>query len=229
MITSTDNQTVKDARALLEPKGRREQGRFLVEGVRLVEEAMRAGVNPVFVFCLPGARERERAAALLAAAESAAARVLELAPRVFETLTDTVSSQGIIAVASIPRVTSPPHPSFNLVLDQLRDPGNMGTILRAAEAAGAERVVLTPGCVDPWSPKVVRSAMGAHFRLPAVPSGWAEINAVCHGREPAPPATPWGQMHPSFLVRAARPAPRLPRQYAAVCPGCPGRAGCRRR
>lgn len=173
MITSTDNQIVKEARALLEPKGRREQGRFLVEGVRLIEEALKAGMPPAFLFHLPEAQDNARAAALLQAAAEAGSRVVELGPKVYQTLTDTVSSQGVIGALAVPSVTPRPHPTFILVLDQLRDPGNLGTILRGAEAAGADRVILTPGCVDPWSPKVIRSGMGAHFRLPlAVAGGW---------------------------------------------------------
>lgn len=182
MITSTDNQTVKDARALLEPKGRREQGRFLVEGVRLIEEAMRAGMRPAFLFHLMDARENPRAANLITTAREAGSSVLELAPKVFSTLADTVTSQGIIAMLPIPRVTPPARPTFNLVLDQVRDPGNVGTILRGAEAAGADRVVLTPGCADPWSPKVVRSGMGAHFRLPlVVAKTWDTVDEALRG------------------------------------------------
>ncbi len=69
-----------------------------------------------------------------------------------------------------------------MLLDQLRDPGNLGTILRSAEAAGVEQVILAPGCVDPWNPKVVRSGMGAHFRLPlhAAP-GWDDVRGALDG------------------------------------------------
>lgn len=182
MITSADNQTVKEARALLEPKGRREQGRFLVEGVRLIEEALRAGMRPAFLFHLGEARENARGAALLEEAAGGGAPVVELAPKVFNTLTDTVVSQGVIAVLPIPRVTPPSRPTFILVLDQLRDPGNVGTILRGAEAAGAHQLILTPGSVDPWSPKVVRSGMGAHFRLPLLAAKtWDVVDAALQG------------------------------------------------
>ncbi len=166
MITSTDNVTVKTARALLEAKGRREQGRGLIEGVRLIEEALRAGIAPALVFFVEPARGNERAAALLAEAAQRGSRTVELSPKVFETLMDTVTSQGLVAVIPLPRVPAPPVPSFVLLLDQVRDPGNVGTILRSAEAAGVQQVILGPGCVDPWNPKVVRSGMGAHFRLP---------------------------------------------------------------
>jgi RNA methyltransferase, TrmH family len=182
MITSADNATVKQARALLEPKGRREQGRFLVEGVRLIEEAMRAGTPPALLFFLDEVRGHARSAALLAEAERQGATLLELSPKVFGTLTDTVTSQGMTAVIPILRVPPPPVVSFILVLDQLRDPGNLGTILRSAEAAAVEQVVLAPGCVDPWNPKVVRSGMGAHFRLPLlVVTRWADVSDALEG------------------------------------------------
>ena len=79
-----------------------------------------------------------------------------------------MSSQGVIAVIPIPRPAPPPDPGLVLVLDQVRDPGNLGTILRSAAAAGVDLVLLSPGCVDPWNPKVLRAGMGAHFRLPVV-------------------------------------------------------------
>ncbi len=182
MITSPDNATVKQARALLEPKGRREQGRCLVEGVRLVEEAMKAGATPALLFFVGQVRGQPRAAELLAEAERRGATVLELNSRVFGTLTDTVTPQGIIAVLPIPGVSPPPRITFALMLDQLRDPGNLGTILRSAEAAGVEQVILAPGCVDPWNPKVVRSGMGAHFRLPlAALASWDEVSTALGG------------------------------------------------
>lgn len=183
MITSPDNPKVKQARALLEPKGRREQGRCLIEGVRLIEEALRAGISPALVFFVDQARRSPRSAELLAAAEAAGAALLELSPGVFGTLSDTVASQGVIAVAPIPRVTLPERAALILVLDQVRDPGNLGAILRSAEAAGASLVILAPGCVDPWNPKVMRSGMGAHFRLPLVPAAtWDSVAAQLRGR-----------------------------------------------
>lgn len=170
MITSPENPKVKQARALLEGKGRREQGRCLIEGVRLIEEALRAGVSPALVFFVDQAQQNARSAALLEAARAEGAALLEVSPAVFGTLSDTVASQGVIAVASIRRVTLPPRAALILVLDKIRDPGNLGAILRSAEAAAVSLVVLAPGCVDPWNPKVVRSGMGAHFRLPLVPA-----------------------------------------------------------
>ena len=119
--------------------------------------------------CLQPSTEKA-IASLLEAARAEGAALLEVSPAVFGTLSDTVASQGVIAVASIRRVTLPPRAALILVLDKIRDPGNLGAILRSAEAAAVSLVVLAPGCVDPWNPKVVRSGMGAHFRLPLVPA-----------------------------------------------------------
>jgi TrmH family RNA methyltransferase len=183
MITSPDNATVKQARALLERKGRQQQGRFLAEGVRLVEDALRAGTHPAVLFFAPPARENERAGRVLADAEQHGARLVAVSPAVFGTLSDTVTSQHVIGVFDIPQQPALRAAHLILVLDQLRDPGNLGTILRSAEAAAAGAVVLAPGSVDPWAPKVVRAGMGAHFRLPILAGrAWAEIAALLAGR-----------------------------------------------
>jgi len=177
VITSADNQKVKEARALLERRGREQQGRSLAEGVRLIEDAMRAGVVPALLFSAARSSLAERARSLVERAQGEGIPAYEVSAAVLATLSDTVTSQGVIAVLPLPRHTTPGLPSgLTLVLDKVRDPGNLGTILRSAEAAGAEQVMLTPGCVDPWSPKVMRAGMGAHFRLRMLADqGWESI------------------------------------------------------
>lgn len=183
MITSADNPRVKQARALLEQRGRETYGLCLVEGVRLIEEALRAGRTPALVFFLDQTRTNPRAATLLEAAARTGADLMEVSSRVFGTLSDTVASQGMIATVAIPQYTAPEEPDFMLVLDQIRDPGNMGTIMRSAEAAGIHTLVLAPGCVDAWNPKVLRSGMGAHFRLPLITAqSWHSIEELVAGR-----------------------------------------------
>ncbi len=86
---------------------------------------------------------------------------------------DTETPQGVLAV--VPFLSIAPRPGLILILDQIRDPGNMGAILRSAEASGAGQVILAPGTVDLYNPKVVRGAMGAHFRLPAASLDWPAI------------------------------------------------------
>jgi TrmH family RNA methyltransferase len=176
MITSTDNPKVKLARSLLERRGREKQGLCLVEGVRLIEDAMRAGIHPSLIFFVRSAQLLPAFQSLLTAAEFEKVPRWELAPEVFQTLSDTVTSQGVIAVLPIPKIEPHSDPTLVLVLDRVRDPGNLGTILRSAAAAGVELVALTSGCADPWSPKALRAGMGAHFRLCLeTRAGWNEI------------------------------------------------------
>jgi TrmH family RNA methyltransferase len=95
-----------------------------------------------------------------------------------EEMSDTVTPQGILAVLAIPDLSPLPRPTSGrliLVPDQVRDPGNLGTMLRTAWAAGVTQVLLPPGTVDPSNPKVVRAGMGAHFHLPVHKVGWDEI------------------------------------------------------
>jgi TrmH family RNA methyltransferase len=184
MITSTDNPKVKSARSLLERRGRERKGLCLVEGTRLIRDALRAGSHPALVFFASPAQESPASRELLATLSATRAPLWELTPKVFDTLSDTVTSQGVIAVLPIPRLEPPSEPDLALVLDRIRDPGNLGTILRGAAAAGAELVLLTHGCADPWGPKALRAGMGAQFRV-AVEShaGWPEIARRAAGKQ----------------------------------------------
>jgi len=183
MITSADNPKVKAARALLHRRGREQASQCLAEGVRLIEDVLRAGVAPALIFFIAPAPDATRTVALLAAARSADVPIWEVSPAVFGTLSDTATSQGVIAVAPVPTAAPVDDADSLLILDQVRDPGNLGTILRSAEAAGIAQLFLVRGCVDPWSPKVLRAGMGAHFRL-SLRSGvtWAEVGQQLAGR-----------------------------------------------
>jgi TrmH family RNA methyltransferase len=101
--------------------------------------------------------------------------------RVMKAMADTVSPQGVLAVVPFVELAPLPSPSLGLVVDRLRDPGNLGAILRSANAAGVGQVILAPKTVDPYNPKVVRGAMGAHFRLPIVALSWPEIAEALAG------------------------------------------------
>jgi RNA methyltransferase, TrmH family len=183
MITSADNPKIKLARALLERRGRQQQGQCLAEGLRLIEDAMRAGIRPALIFFTAVAAETGRDQDLLARAAELGVPLWEVSPSVFATLSDTVTSQGLIAVMPIPALPQPLHPRLVLVLDQVRDPGNLGTILRGADAAGVDLTLLLLGCADPWSPKVLRSGMGAQFRLPlAANRSWTDVATQLAGR-----------------------------------------------
>ncbi len=178
MITSAHNARIQLARALLgRRKERDEAGAFVVEGVRLAEEALLAGWLPRFV--LYSERLSERGQQLIARFAQAGVETEEVAARLLEELSETEASQGILAVLPRRAFPLPRRPDFVVVADGLRDPGNMGTLLRSAAAAGAQAVLLPPGTTDAFAPKVVRSGMGAHFRLPVLALDWAQIEALC--------------------------------------------------
>jgi TrmH family RNA methyltransferase len=96
-------------------------------------------------------------------------------PALLASVSETDSPAGVLAIVPLVSLTFPSLPAFALILDRISDPGNLGTLLRTAEAAGVVAVYLMPGTVDAYNPKVVRAAMGAHFRLPIVGKTWAEL------------------------------------------------------
>lgn len=178
MITSVANEKIKHARALLQKKGRDAAGQFLLEGTRLIQEAARVGLAPAFVFYERAAFDTDaRVRALVVGFQKQTREVYEVNAAVMRALSDTESPQGIAAVFSPPPLTPPSAPALTLILDRIRDPGNLGTLLRTAWAANVNLVLLAPETADAWNPKVVRAGMGAHFHLPLVTATWEEIRA----------------------------------------------------
>jgi TrmH family RNA methyltransferase len=174
MITSSQNPKIKLVRALLgRAKERREAGAFVAEGVRLVEDAETRGWS--FRFALYDASLNERGSSLVERLLSREIEVEEVSEQVMKSLSDTDTPQGILAVLEFNHLPIPNAPDFILIPDQIRDPGNLGTLLRTAAAAGVQAVFLPPETTDAFSPKVVRSGMGAHFRLPIQPMRWEKI------------------------------------------------------
>lgn len=183
MITSKTNRKVKYVRSLYRRPVRQRERRFVAEGVRLVEEMTKAGQEPVFVFCGPGISADARALALVEKLRSSGAELESVSEDVMRAMADTRTPQGILAVASFPELDAG-KPHLSLLLDGLRDPGNLGTILRSAEAAGVGQVIAMRGTVDIYGPKVVRGAMGAHFRLPIMADcSWSDVGSVLEGRQ----------------------------------------------
>ena len=199
IISSPENDRVKYAKALKKKRVRYQEKKYLIEGLRLVDQVLESGTRPAFVLYAEdwaASRDGERLVARLAQMGIPAWAV---APALMADVSDTVTPQGIAAVVPMPepdldraRVADP-----LLVLDNLRDPGNMGTILRAALATGVQAVLLSKGCVDPYAPKVVRAGMGAHFCLPIYPSlEWSLVETLCAGKrrilaDPRDSVPPW--------------------------------------
>ena len=180
MITSSQNSKIKLIRALTgRPKERREAGAFLAEGVRLVEEAYTANCQIRFVFYTNELSERGRG--LIKKLELKGIEIDEVKSELFNSLTETETPQGILAVLNDLQVPIPSSPNFILIPDQVRDPGNLGTLLRSADGAGVQAVYLPPETTDAFAPKAVRSGMGAHFRLPIRSRSWDEIHQLTKG------------------------------------------------
>jgi RNA methyltransferase, TrmH family len=135
---------------------RYEDRAFVVEGLGLLRQAIEAGWEVEGVYVTPGT------------VVDVDATVFELVPNVMERVASTESPQPVLAVVAMRAVVVPEAATFVLVADRLADPGNVGTIIRSAEAAGADAVVLTPGSVDPYNSKVVRASAGSLFRIPVV-------------------------------------------------------------
>jgi len=172
MITSPANPTLKLIRALQSKRRAREnEGAFVIEGPRLLEEAARAGVTPRTILHTPNLDERSLA--IIRSLPSAPTQTVT--PALLASVSETESPTGLLAIVPFPSPTALPPSSFSLVLDGIADPGNLGTLLRTAEAAGVAAAYLMPGTVDAYNPKVVRAAMGAHFRLPLLETTWEAL------------------------------------------------------
>ncbi|MBN8655195.1 MAG: RNA methyltransferase [Anaerolineae bacterium] len=177
MITSNQNSKIKLVRALLgRAKERREAGAFVAEGVRLVEEAVIS--NWGFRFALYDETLSERGKLQVEGLKLKGVDVEEVSASVMKSISETEAPQGILAVLESTQLPITNRPNFILIPDQIRDPGNLGTLLRSAAALGVQAVLIPPETTDAFAPKVLRSGMGAHFRLPIHSMGWEEIEKV---------------------------------------------------
>jgi TrmH family RNA methyltransferase len=176
-ITSQQNERVKLVRALqTQPKTRRTEEKVVLEGVRLINDALDSGAIPNFAFYTAEAAQPDKPTApLYEALRTLGTDLLEVAPDIMAYVTDVETPVGILAVFPMPKLDIPPQINLALILDGIADPGNLGTVLRSAAAAGVDVVILAPNSVDPFNPKVLRGAMGAQFRLPIRRLTWAEI------------------------------------------------------
>jgi TrmH family RNA methyltransferase len=175
------------ARDLQRRHARERQKLFVAEGVRVVDELLR---SPLVIrgalSALTGAADG-RAMALVNTLRERGIPVQEVSAAEFGSAADTDTPQGLLAVAEIPQHTlsslSIDARSRLVILDAVQDPGNVGTIIRTADALGAVATVALPGTVDLWNAKVVRSSMGAHFHHPAFASTWGELTTFLADRE----------------------------------------------
>lgn len=169
MISNTNDPAVKAVKRLAQRSRRDDAGVFLVEGPQAVRELLQhAPESAVDVFYTPAFAEKF--GAIVALAERSPATVDVVSDKVLEAMADTVTPQGVIAVAQLIRLSLTDIEDAKLIAicHEVRDPGNAGTVIRAADAAGADAVILTGASVDLHNPKLVRATTGSIFHLPIV-------------------------------------------------------------
>jgi TrmH family RNA methyltransferase len=181
-ISSLDNDKAKFVRLLQNKRERYAARHFLIEGVRLVREAFQAPTKPLYTLYEPEILRKTEAGRglLITLVEMVEEKkgVFPVTDKVIASISDTVTPQGIAAAMPFLRWENEQLASKNvhLVLDGVQDPGNLGTILRSAWAAGNSAVWLTEDAVDIYSPKVVRAGMGAHFHVPSqIDQKWPDL------------------------------------------------------
>jgi TrmH family RNA methyltransferase len=183
-VVSPDNEFVKLASALRQKKRRDETGLFVVEGLRFVQEAVTAAWRVDFAVVAAESYQEDLRIQLLA--EELIRRgcsVLSVPESLYRKISDTQNPQGILAVVrqqeNFPPDSMTTGSSLWVILDSLQDPGNVGTIIRTADAAGAAGVILTPECADLYGGKTTRATMGSLFHLPVIRMSVAECLSFC--------------------------------------------------
>lgn len=181
MIISDNNPKIQLVRSLInQSKERKHASLFVVEGLRLVEEAVASECKIQSIFY--SSNLSDRGIGLIEECKQKNIQVEEIAVHLMEKITETKTPQGILGIIQLPDLRIPEILDFALICDAIRDPGNLGTMIRTAAAAGVQAVLLAPGTTDAFAPKVIRSGMGAHFHIPILQLDWNEIEQVCHNR-----------------------------------------------
>ena len=168
-IQSSQNNTIKDIKALHLKKNRDEQSLYFVEGIRFVSDALDNGQTIVKVVVSEKLENLNGGKELLERVTALCDDCSLVSEKLFKEISDTQTPQGILAVLekrNFEIQTVIEQGNSVVILDSLQDPGNVGTIIRTADAAGVSAVFLTKGCVDIYSPKVLRSTMGSIFHIP---------------------------------------------------------------
>lgn len=166
VITSVKNEKIKKIASLKDKKGRKEQKAYLVEGIKMVKEAFLYSQN---ILCVIGRKD------LLDEIPAFSGEVIETDEKVLNFLSDCETCQGIFACIKMPVYADKTPKGVSVLLDRVRDPGNLGTIIRTSVACGVKNVYLLD-CVDAYSPKVVRSSMSGIYNVNLYEIGQDELN-----------------------------------------------------
>lgn len=171
LIKSKDNQKIKLVRSLENKKTRDLQGLYVIESVKLIEEAIKENIAFEFVFMSESLSNKTESSKLIKALVESKIEYHLIENNLFKEVSNTVNSQGILGIAKKPKQNIEDiieNNNFMVFCDKLQDPGNLGTIIRTADAFGPCAVVLSPGCVDAYNDKTVRACAGAIFRVPII-------------------------------------------------------------
>ncbi|RKD32532.1 TrmH family RNA methyltransferase [Thermohalobacter berrensis] len=170
-ITSPSNPLIKYVKSLHRKKKRWEHKSYIIEGVRLVEDCLNSNAEIEYILYSDSLLNVKDGDSILEKLKSKGYTLYNITDNILKKISDTMNPQGIIAVVKINSIVLEDILTTNnilILLDRIQDPGNMGTIIRTAEALGATGILVTEGCVDIYNPKVVRATMGSIFRVPIV-------------------------------------------------------------
>lgn len=169
MITSKDNEKIKYTKSLLKTKGRNKESKFIIEGYRILTLAIECNADLDYVFINEDFENKEEHIDFLHKLKENNIKVYKTNNKIFNELIDTENTQGILGIVKFKKRMLEENLSddsrFVLILDRIQDPGNMGTIIRTADAAGVDTIIVLKGSVDIYNPKVIRSTMGSIFDM----------------------------------------------------------------
>ena len=169
MITAKDNDKIKYTKSLLKTKNRNKESKFIIEGYRILTLAIECNANLDYVFINEDFENKQEYIEFLNLLESKNIKTYKTTNKIFNDLIDTENTQGILGVVQFKSRSLQENldnkDKFVLILDRIQDPGNMGTIIRTADAAGVDAIIALKGCVDIYNPKVIRSTMGSIFDM----------------------------------------------------------------
>lgn len=163
-IESKDNNLFKNAKKLKERKNRNKSSQYIIEGFRLVQEAFKANVDIDYLIVTKDGNEKIDQ--FLSNYINENMKIYVISDNLFKDLISTENPQGILAVINMNLMPMKSNGSFYVLCDKIQDPGNLGTVIRTAHAAGVQGIILTKGTVDIYNEKTIRSTMGSIFYIP---------------------------------------------------------------
>lgn len=168
-ISSKDNERVKYTKSLLKSKNRQKESKYIIEGYRILTLAIECKADLDYVFINEDFDNKEEHKQFLDILRNNNIKIFKTTNKIFKELVDTENTQGILGVVKFKERKIEHNINcdnkFVIILDRIQDPGNMGTIIRTADAAGVDAIIALKGCVDIYNPKVIRSTMGSIFDM----------------------------------------------------------------